>query len=70
MLLFKDIMTFLGLITLYLVVIGISIPKSDESDIFNIQKFVVKKLKNQHVLNERTDFRVTIIELLSFQSRT
>ena len=45
-----DILTFLGLdyrdaspITLYLVVIGISIKKSDETDNNNVQKFVVKK---------------------------
>ncbi len=37
--------------------------------IFNIQKFVVKKVKNQHVLNGRTEFMVMIIELLRFQSR-
>ena len=53
MILFKDILTFLRLdyrdallITLYLVVIGISIPKSDEYDNHNIQKFIVKKVKN------------------------
>ena len=47
---FKEILTFVGinyldasLITLYLVVIGISIPKSDELDNFNTQKFVAKK---------------------------
>ena len=67
MLLFKDILPFLGLdyrdaslIKLYLVVIVIY-QKLDESDNFNIQKFVVKKVKNQHV---------TIIELLRLQSRT
>ena len=56
MILFKDILTFLGLvyrdallITLHLVVIGISFQKSEESDNFNIQKFVVKKVKNRHV---------------------
>ncbi len=49
---FKDILTYLGLdyrdaslIRLYLVVIGISIKKTDESDNFNRQKFVVKKKK-------------------------
>ena len=54
MILFKDILTLLGLdyrdaslITLYLVVIiGISTKKSVESDNFNIQKFVVQKVKN------------------------
>jgi hypothetical protein len=50
MILFKDILTFLGLvyrdaslITLYLVIIGISFQKIRKSDDFNIQKFVVKK---------------------------
>ena len=69
MLLFKDILTFLGLhyrdallITIY--------QKSDESDNFNIQRFVVKKVKNHQALNGRTDFLVTIIDMLSFQSRT
>ena len=53
MILFKDILTLLGLvyrdaslITLYLVVIGISFLKSEESDNFNIQKFVLKKLRS------------------------
>ena len=52
MLLFKDILTFLGLdyrdallIALYLVVIGISIKKSNELENFSIQKFVVNKVK-------------------------
>ena len=38
--------------------------KSDEQDNSNIQKFVVRKVKNQLVLNGRTDFLETIIELL------
>ena len=52
MVLFKDILTFLGLvyrdaslITLCLVVIGISFQKIRKSDNFKIQKFVVIKLK-------------------------
>ena len=72
-----DILTYLGLdyrdallIRLYLVVIGISIKKSYELDNFNIQKFVVKTVENQHVLNRRMDFLVTIIELLHFLSCT
>ena len=76
MILFMDILTFLGidyrvalLKTFYLVVIGIS-KKSGESYNFNIQKFVVKKAKNQHVLNGRTDIPVIIIELLRLLSRT
>ena len=60
MVLFKDILTYLVLdyrdasfIRLYLVVIGTNIQKLDELDSnnFNIYKFVVKKVKNQHVLN-------------------
>ena len=60
MILFKDILTFLVLdyrdasfIRLYLVVIGTNIQKLDELDSnnFNIYKFVVKKVKNQHVLS-------------------
>ena len=53
MILFKDILTFLGLvyrvaslITLYLVVLGISIKKSDESDNFNIQNLLSKSKKS------------------------
>ena len=52
MILFKDILTFLGLDirdaslkTLYLVLIESIFQKSDESDDFNIQKLVVKKSK-------------------------
>ncbi len=37
-------------------VIGISNQKSDEKDNYNIQKFVVKELKKQHILNGCTDF--------------
>ena len=73
MILFKDILTFLGLvyrdaslIMLYLVVTEISYKKSEELDNFNIQKFVVKKVKNRHVSNGRTDILVLIIELLRF----
>ena len=39
-----------------LVVLEISITKTDWLDNFNIQKFVVKKEKNQHVLKGHTDF--------------
>ena len=53
MIIFKDILTFLGLdyrdallVTLYLVVIGISIQKSGESDNSKIHNFFVKKVKN------------------------
>ena len=35
-----------------------------------VKKKVVKKVKIQHVLNKRTDFLVTIIELLRFLKRT
>ena len=49
--------------TLYLVVIGIDISKSNEEDNYNIQKFSAKKV---NVLNGRTDFLVTMIELLRF----
>ena len=52
---FKDIPTFLGLdyidaslITLYFVVLEISIPNSDQSDNFIKWKLVVKKVKIQH----------------------
>ena len=45
-----------SLIILYLIVIGIST--------------VVKKVKNQHVLNGRTDFLLKIIELLRFLNGT
>ena len=52
---FKDILTFLGLgyrdasrIAFSFIVLGISIPKSDQSDNFIISKFIVKKIKNQH----------------------
>ena len=48
-------------------VIGINIQKSDEQDIYNIQKIVLDKVKkNQYVLNGRTDFLVMTIELLRF----
>ena len=43
---------------------------STESDNFNIQKIVVKKVKNQHVVNELTEFLVKIIELLRILSST
>ena len=33
------------------------------------KKLLLKKVKNQHVLYERTDFLVTIIELLQFLNR-
>ena len=63
MILFEDILKFLGLgyrddspITLHLVAIGISILE-------------IKKVKSQHVLNGRTDILVTIIEFLRFLSR-
>ena len=36
--------------------------KSDEKDNYIIQKVVIKKVKNQHDLQGRKDFLVTIIE--------
>ena len=54
--LFKDILTFLGLdyrdaslITLYFLSYEAVLKKSDQSDNCNIQKFDNKKVKNQHV---------------------
>ena len=39
--------------------------------ILSHKKLLLKNLKkNQHVLNERTDILVTIIELLRFQNST
>ena len=35
-----------------------------------MQKFVITKEKNEHVLNARTDFLVTILELPRFLNRT
>ena len=68
MILFKDILTFLELyyrdaflITLYLVVIGISITKSRRW-IIKTYKSLLSKSKNQHVLHERKDLMVTIME--------
>ena len=65
--LFQDIVTFIGLdyrdaslITSYLVVILISILKNQMNRIICCQ----------NVLNGRTDFLVTTIELLRFLSRT
>ena len=70
MLLFKDILTYLGLdyrdaslTTLYLVVIGISIQNQMNRMILTL-KICCQKSKNQLVINGRTDFLVTIIELL------
>ena len=48
--------------TLYLVVIGIDISKSNEEDNYNIQKFSAKKV---NVLNGRTDFLVTMIYVVA-----
>ena len=78
MLLFKDILTFLGLdyrdallITLYLVVIGISIKKNQTNwIILTFKNLLSKSKKNQLVLNGLPDFLVTIIELLRFLCRT
>ena len=53
------------LIRLHLVVKGISIKKSDESDNFNIQNYVVKKVEKQHVLNGRTDLNDYRVATLS-----
>ena len=64
--LFKDMIIEM-LKTLYLVVIGIDISKSNEEDNYNIQKFSAKKV---NVLKGRTDFLVTMIELLRFLKRT
>ena len=62
MILFMDILTFLGLyyrnaslITLYLVVIVISIKKNQMNWItLTYKNFLFKKVINQHVLNGRT----------------
>ncbi len=61
--LFKDILTCLGL-DYNFVVIGISIPKIRYIN-YNIQ-IVVKKVQNQYDLNSRTDFLITIIECNAF----
>ncbi len=55
---------------LYLVFPGIIVKKTYAWDVYIKHKIVLKKVRNQHVSNGRTDFLVTIIVLLRFLNRT
>ena len=71
MLLFKGILTFLRLVYRDASLKYESVLKNQMNRmILTLKKFVVKKVKNQLVLNGRTDFMAMIIELLRFPSRT
>ena len=75
---FKDILTFLGLDyrdaplkAIYLDVLGISIPKDlMNRKITNHKRIVVRKVKNQHVLNGLTDILVTIYRVATLSKST
>ena len=67
--LLKDILIFLGLfrdvtfMILYLIALGTLF------QILILEKVAFKKVINQHILNERTDFSETTLELICFLYR-